>query len=454
MTKPSLNAAAYIAKLSDIEKQIADGALTSAASELNKLAKSSPNDPRLFILGAKLAEASGNSPGLLAAAKHAHELAPSWPVASLFLAQVLATNGESDAAMAMAEKSVQDASSQQTMSVDFLKRVATVAFQVGRTESAHRWLLLAEQLDANNLSIQYQLGLLDTSLGSFKIAISRFTSVLQTSPSNVAALLARMRAYLATEQRALAIADGDAVLALDPTQGEDVRFLLSLAHGETPQRQPNSIIVDTFANFPAGFDQKLVVGLNYKLPRETADLILQLFPNRDCDILDLGCGTGLLGACLGPMTGVVVGVDLSQAMINRAANHGVYDKFHRVDVADALKSTPESLYHIITALDVLGYVGALESIIANASRVLLPGGRFIFSCETAPADVKTFNLSKAYRFMHNRQYVEDLMKDSGFSRISVEDKVLRTEAGLPVNGFFVVAQTPATKPRIRKSPSA
>ena len=83
-----------------------------------------------------------------------------------------------------------------------------------------------------------------------------------------------------------------------------------------------------------------MAGLKYKLPREVAHIINERYPDRKLNVLDLGCGTGLLGACLGRIDGALVGVELSKPMIDQAIKHGVYDRFHNVDLLEALEATP------------------------------------------------------------------------------------------------------------------
>ena len=47
---------------------------------------------------------------------------------------------------------------------------------------------------------------------------------------------------------------------------------------------------------------------------------------------------------LGPVNGHLIGVDLSEKMIQQAARHGVYSRFHRVNMLDALRETPSDLF--------------------------------------------------------------------------------------------------------------
>jgi len=169
-----------------------------------------------------------------------------------------------------------------------------------------------------------------------------------------------------------------------------------------------------------------------------------------------------LGACLGPIQGVVVGVDLSAEMLAQAARHGVYDKFHQVNVLDALQATPADLYHVIAALDVFVYIGDLESVVSDAHRILVPGGRFVFSCEAGAEDGPDFAMHQSLRYTHRRSYVQRLLEQSGFQEVQIDDRVIRYEAGQPVQGLLAVARkrtAEATKsakrnPRASKTPRA
>jgi predicted TPR repeat methyltransferase len=262
-------------------------------------------------------------------------------------------------------------------------------------------------------------------------------------------LNARLHAYLGAGLKEHALKDADALLALEPGN-EEYLFYQTICRGEVPRTQPASLISGLFDAAASQFDQVTVVGLKYQLPRDVALRIVEWYPERKADVLDLGCGTGLLGVALGAMEGVVVGVDLSAGMIEQASRHGVYDKFHQVNILDALHATPEGLYDVITALDVLPYVGDLGTAIPDAYRILQVGGRFVFSCEAqTPGEGATdgdsepgYVLLPTYRYAHQRGYVQSLLSKAGFQNVVLEDVVLRQEAAGPVHGFLVIAQKP------------
>ena len=184
----------------------------------------------------------------------------------------------------------------------------------------------------------------------------------------------------------------------------------------------------------------MVRDLRYQLPKKVADLILEKYPDRKLNLLDLGCGTGLLGVCLGRLDGFAIGVDVSEKMLEQASRHQVYDRFHNVNLLDALRDTPADMYEVLTALDVFIYVGDLTQAIADAHRIAKPGGYLIFSCEQASAHEAPWVLRQSKRYAHERQHVEQLCRTAGFSEVSMHDITLRYEGGQPIEGYWVVAQ--------------
>ena len=131
-------------------------------------------------------------------------------------------------------------------------------------------------------------------------------------------------------------------------------------------------------------------------------------------------------------------------MIEQAARHGIYSRFHRVNVLDALRETPADHYEAITCTDVLIYVGDLAPVIPNAFRILKAGGHFIFSCEAAGEDEADLVLRPSQRYAHKASSVERQLRTAGFDDIVIEHlPTLRMEGDAPLPGFLVVAHKPA-----------
>lgn len=452
---PLSNDTQYVAKLQLVERQIADNELQLAAQDLNALFKAQPQDPRVLLLGACLARANNNHEGEFQLAVKAHHSAPQWAPATIYLAGVLSVAGQTEQALAMAEQATQQ-TSDASHKGEVLLKAAAVARQSGNHEKTLHWLRLADELQTGMVDIRYKLAMTLIAVGDYAGAIDILSPEITSHPTLAALLCARFTAYLGAKKPELALSDALAMVALEP-DNETYAFYLAFARGDNPSKFPPSLMGQHFDEFSSTFDQHMVVGLKYTLPRDVAQMIQAWHPDKKVDVLDLGCGTGLLGACLGPMEGVLVGVELSTEMIRQAHQHGVYHRFHQVDLLDALQATPADLYHVIAALDVLIYFGELNGLVKDAYRILLAGGRFVFSCESDPEDNKPFTLQSTFRFRHSQSYVARLLEQAGFVDVAIEQRAIRLEAGEPVLGLLVTAckpLNPVQKKAVRKAPAS
>jgi len=436
------NDAKYVAELQRIEQLIASKQLAPATQSLDSLIKAQPHDPRLFLLGSCLARAGNNPDGEFKLVVQAHHLAPQWAPATIELAKVLVRVGQTDQALPMAEQAVQQATGPDDQ-VELLMQAAEVAYKLANREKALVWLRMADERRPGDLRIRYKMAITLNATADFDGSIAVLTPLIALHPDKPALLATRFAACLGGKQVELALSDAQALVALEPAN-ETFQFYLAYARGENPSVIPPALMVQHFDEYAVAFDQHLVRRLHYTLPKDVAEMIRAWHPDNKVDVLDLGCGTGLLGACLGPMEGVLVGVELSPAMIHEAHRHGVYHKFHQVDLVEALHATPENQYHVIAALDVLIYIGPLDTLVADALRILLPGGRFVFSCEIDPDDADNFKLQSTLRYTHSLKYIKRVLKKAGFVDVNIDKRIIRQEVGTPVAGLLVTACKPAT----------
>jgi ArsR family transcriptional regulator len=111
--------------------------------------------------------------------------------------------------------------------------------------------------------------------------------------------------------------------------------------------------------------------------RFESEALLGLLPP-DLTVADLGCGAGALSAALAPHVGRVIGVDQSAAML-RAARRQL-EPFDNVELHRAgLEALPLPAGGCDAALLVLvlTYVPAVSPVLAEAARILRPGGRLV-----------------------------------------------------------------------------
>ena len=421
-----------------IRKLIGQGQLQDAAQALNQAQRNAPQDARVPLLGMRLAAAAGNLQGAITAARRAVALAPGWPVALSELALALARQNQNDEALQVARQAVQAA----PKDTNVIQRAVAVADHAGAGAEAVAWATKGLELQPDDLRYHQVLGFQLARGKKYAEAKSHFDQMLEAQPDNIAALRGALTC-------ALDIKDGSApdlanrLLELQPND-DDLRYFHAIAHGQTPPTQPRSVVSSLFDDYAPRFDVHLVRGLQYKVPERTAQILNELYPDRRFNLLDLGCGTGLMGVYLGPIQGFIIGVDLSEKMIEQAARHNIYARFHNVNVLDALRDTPADHYEAITCLDVLVYVGDLSPVIPNAFRILKAGGHFIFSCEAAAEDEPDLVLRPSQRYAHKASHVDRLCREAGFDEVRIEYlPALRMEKNEPLPGFLVIARKPA-----------
>jgi 2-polyprenyl-6-hydroxyphenyl methylase/3-demethylubiquinone-9 3-methyltransferase len=104
----------------------------------------------------------------------------------------------------------------------------------------------------------------------------------------------------------------------------------------------------------------------------------EAFADRPCRVLDVGCGAGFLSNYLAAKGAAVTGIDTSRDALAVAHEHDTSGRARYLE-ADAL-SLPfaDGSFDAVCAMDFLEHVETPERAIAEASRVLAPGGLFFF----------------------------------------------------------------------------
>lgn len=100
------------------------------------------------------------------------------------------------------------------------------------------------------------------------------------------------------------------------------------------------------------------------------------------DVLDLGCGMGqFAAACADHGVHLVVGVDLSQKMLEYAQAHYGDERIKYIHSAVEDVRFPDESFDLVVSSFVLHYVADYATLVNHVYRWLRPGGQFIYSCE-------------------------------------------------------------------------
>jgi predicted TPR repeat methyltransferase len=231
-------------------------------------------------------------------------------------------------------------------------------------------------------------------------------------------------------------------LVADPGD-ETARFLREVVAGGMMDHPPERFVSNFFDRFAADFDRHLVQDLEYCAPERIAAALGPWLAQRSgLRVADLGCGTGLSGVFVRPRAARLVGVDLSEGMLEKARARAIYDELERDDIARYLNAAPAAAFDLLLAADVFIYVGRLEEVFAACARALAPGGRFAFSIEILEG-AEDVRLARSGRYAHSRAYVERLGRGLGLATACAVEGPIRSENKQPVAGRIVVMEKPA-----------
>jgi ubiquinone/menaquinone biosynthesis C-methylase UbiE/DNA-binding transcriptional ArsR family regulator len=161
---------------------------------------------------------------------------------------------------------------------------------------------------------------------------------------------------------------------------------------------------------------------------------------------DLGCGTGQVSAALAPFVARLVAVDTSAAMLHAARKrlHGVENVDLRRGDLEALPIDDDQL-DAATMMLVLHHLAEPARALAEAARVLKPGGRLVL-VDMQPHDREGYRQQMGHvwlGFAHD--HIAALLDYSGFDTIRVVPLPPDPKAKGP--GLFVASARKRAQPR-------
>ena len=103
--------------------------------------------------------------------------------------------------------------------------------------------------------------------------------------------------------------------------------------------------IDLYRDWAGSCDQQLEQGLRYLAPAVIAQMLSVAEPDHTVRVLDVGCGTGLVGVSLSKLGFVHMdGLDFSSQMLNEARRKGVYRELIQADLSESLDLTPSTYW--------------------------------------------------------------------------------------------------------------
>jgi predicted TPR repeat methyltransferase len=205
---------------------------------------------------------------------------------------------------------------------------------------------------------------------------------------------------------------------------------------------PKGYVQALFDQYAPRFEAALLGDLAYRAPQLLFKAVISVRnaakkPAFFKRAIDLGCGTGLGAGAFHKEVDRFIGIDLSPGMIEQARATGLYAELEVTDMVEGLRSKPDSSANLLLAADAMCYVGDIAPVLAEARRVLTPGGVFAFTLETHRSEGVV--LGEGLRYAHAAEYVRSKIITAGLVVAHLEQASPRNEDNEPVQGLVIVA---------------
>jgi len=175
----------------------------------------------------------------------------------------------------------------------------------------------------------------------------------------------------------------------------------------------------TYRDWADTYDRDLLDEFGYRAPHAAVEALERLRPSRDSVILDMGCGTGLVGELLrGLGYRHIDGLDLSPEMLEKAKARRIYRTLGEADLAACLALDP--IYDAVICVGVFSHHRSQPFDLVKLFAGLKPGG----------ALVATVN-GKGWREIGWETLLEQSAREHGFRIEALSDIPYLTQQDIP-----------------------
>lgn len=295
----------------------------------------------------------------------------------------------------------------------------------------------AIKIDKMFYKCYYDIAIVYDKLKKHELSLFYLQKVIKINPNFSEALFSMAQYYRKTKNERKMKEYLQKTLEKKPNHPSANHLLASL-NQETSSNYSSEYAKELFDRYADFFEEHLVDILKYQLPFIIKEKLKSMDTPKDSKILDLGCGTGLLGKTIVDLYPNLVGVDISKNMIEEAKKKEIYISLYTDDINDFfLKNKQE--FDLIIAPDVFIYIPDLKTIFSSVKKSLKNNGYYIFTIENCDENcTANYQLEKNGRFSHTTGYIESLSKDNGFNIMDKEEIIIREENKVGQKGIIYI----------------
>lgn len=335
---------------------------------------------------------------------------------------------------------------------DSMVNLGVICRHQSQHDEAEQWYRKAIQANPRNFSAYNNLAGLLRSLRRMKDAVQ----VLDEAMTNAADDPANLQGIYAQQSRIhYVLGQTDQALAVYEKWSNDFpdnavakHMVASLQGKNTLEKSDSDYVKTLFDGFSSSFDDVLKT-LQYKAPELTGEMVKQYFSThpkyrKGAITLDAGCGTGLCGKYLKPVSETLIGIDLSEGMISQARSLKEYDSLIVAEIEDYLSDNTNK-FDLIVSADTFCYFGALDDLFIRCAKSMKAGGMLVFTLEQL-LQKNNHSLNEGYflnphgRYSHSENYAIEALENAGLKIRTINHETLRMEAGSEVKGLLILAE--------------
>lgn len=216
-------------------------------------------------------------------------------------------------------------------------------------------------------------------LSKFEFCIFHLEKAIKILPSFYEALFSMAQCYRKMKDEDKMVEYLNKTLAEQPEHA-GANHLLASQNNQTSSEYSSKYAEDLFDRYAGHFEKHLVTSLKYQVPNIIKEKLISLNPSKNSKVLDLGCGTGLVGKTIVEQFPNLVGVDISSNMVEETRKKEIYSNLFVSDIHEFLLKNQQK-FDLVIAADVFIYIGKLQEIFKNLKNSLSDKAYFIFTIE-------------------------------------------------------------------------
>ncbi|MEM7190009.1 MAG: tetratricopeptide repeat protein [Pseudomonadota bacterium] len=421
------------------------GKLRFAEAAYREVLAAEPNQPDALHFYGMLKHQQRDNESAMKLIRRSLEANPNNPAALNNLGNILVREGEDDEAA----NSYLTAIVLDPTHAEAFQNLGVVHRRQGDHKRAIEALTRAVELAPKNAEAAHNLGICYVLVNQVEKAADAFQSAVELDLRGGLNVVWHARVLCALGREEVAAKHLRRHLKEDPND-PIAKHQLAAIQGDWVDRASDDYVRQHFNDFARSFNDTLE-SLQYKAPEIVGEEVGRWTGDRGPwgTVIDLGCGTGLLGPFVKEHSTKLIGIDLSPKMLVQAAELNSYAELHEAELVSWLEGLEDGSVDLALAADTLCYFGPLEDVFTQLARVLKPGAALIATVEEeeggAGPDGKPgdYALHNHGRYSHSVGYIKRAAEAAGMSLTKHQTRILRREVGEDVQGLIITVEKPA-----------